>query len=79
MGDHRPRRRATNLQDGFSNHGSPNELSIQGVPVKGGDADRYEGTLPTPQCQGHRDNTGGGQLPPPTVPPVQHSGALEGY
>ena len=42
----------------------------------GGDVDRYVGPFISPECPGHRDYIGGGKNPPPTVPPVQHAGAL---
>ena len=75
---HGPRRSATNLQYGFYNQGGPEELSSQGVTGTGRDADGDDGTLPTLTCMGHRDHTGGGKPPPPTVPSVQYSGVLEG-
>ena len=76
---HGPRRRALSLQDGFPNHGGGEELSHRGVPGTGTDIDGDSGPLPTPACTVHRDHTEGGQLSPPTVPLVQHYGALEGY
>ena len=76
---HGPRRRALSLQDGFTNHGGGKELSRRRVSGTGNDADGDAGPLPTPACTGHCDHTEGGQLSPPTVPPVQHYGALEGY
>ena len=44
----------------------------------GGDKDGDSGPLLSPECIGYRDYTGGGQPPPPTVPPVRHDGALAG-
>ena len=44
----------------------------------GSDADSDAGPLYTQACPGNRDNTEGGQPPPPTVPPVKHTGALGG-
>ena len=78
LGNHGPRKRSTNLQDGFPNHGGPEELSRLGVSGMVSDADSDEGPLTTPECLGNRDHTVGWQTPPPTLPPVWHVGALEG-
>ena len=78
MVDHVPQRISTNLQDGFSNCGGPEELYSIGVSGTCCDVDSDEGKLPIPTCQVHYDHTGGGQPPPPTVPTVQHDSALEG-
>ena len=43
----------------------------------GGAADGDAGQMFSMACSGHRDYIGGGKAPPPTVPPVQHVGALE--
>ena len=43
----------------------------------GGEKDGSEGALYEQACLVHCDNTGGGKRPPPTVPPVQHGGAME--
>ena len=76
LGDHGPRRRSTNLQDGFPNCRGPEELSCQGLSGTGSNADGDAGPFPTRSCQVHRDHIGGGKPHPPTVPLVQHDGAL---
>ena len=44
----------------------------------GCNADIHESTLLAQACPGHRGDTGVGQPPPTTVPPVQPSGLQEG-
>ena len=78
LGDHAPRRRDTKLKNIFPNCGGGKELSCQGVSRTGSNSDRNAGPLPTTACPGHRDHTVGGKPTPPTVPPVQHPGALKG-
>ena len=64
------RRRATNLQDVFTNHRVPEGLSRRGVPGTGRNTEGEAVPLPTPSYVGHRDHTGGGKPPPPPTPPV---------
>ena len=45
----------------------------------GGKTDYNDITLPPSACQGHRDHDGRGKPTPLPVPPVRHSGSLEGY
>ena len=70
IGEHVPRRRSTNIQDGLSNRGPPEELSSQGMLGTGGNTDGDEGIIPPPTCQGHCDHNGGGKTPPYLVTPV---------
>ena len=65
------------LQDGFTNHGEAMSLSRKGVLGKGSNTDGHVGPLTTPSFLGTRDHPGGGQPTPPTLPLVQHAGALE--
>ena len=78
LGYHGPRWRSTNLQYGFPNCMGGKELSYRGVSGTVGDADGNASPFPTPACLEHRDHNRGGKPPPPTVPPLQNYGALEG-
>ena len=46
------------------------------MPRPSGDEEDDADPFPTPACPGHRGNSGGGKLPPPTVNLVQHYGPL---
>ena len=49
-----------------------------GMPGGVGNTSGDAGTLCAPACPRHRGDTGGGQPPPTTVPPVRPSGLQEG-
>ena len=57
LGDHSPRQRDKNIQDGFPNCGGPKELPRRGMSGMGRDPDGNMGQLSTPACTGYRDNT----------------------
>ena len=61
---------------GLPGQGRPAELPGGGMPRKSGDEDRDAGTFYAPACPGNRGHFGGGKYPPPTVPPMRHSGSL---
>ena len=46
------------------------------MPRTSGDKDGNAGTFYAPACPGHCGHFGGGKHPPPTVPPMRHTGPL---
>ena len=65
------------LQDGLPNRRRTVELHHQGIYGTGVTAYGDAGSFISLACPGYCNNIGGGKPPPPTVHPVQHSGALE--
>ena len=70
------RERDVYVPHGLPRKGRPAELPGGGMPRTSGDEDGDAGTFHALECPGHRGNFGGGKHPPPTVPPMQHSGPL---
>ena len=66
----------TYLQDGLPDHQGTAELPRRGVSGTGGNEKNDAGPFLPPACPGYRHHFGGGKPHPPTVPPMQHSGAL---
>ena len=71
-------RRAADVPDGLPEQGRAAELTSGGLPRSGRDKDGDADALFQPVCPGYRGHFGGGKPPPPTVPPMRHSGPMEG-
>ena len=71
-------RLAADVPDGLPDQGRAAELPSGGIPRTGRDEDRDADALFQPACPGYRDHFEGGKPPPPTVPPMQHAGPMEG-
>ena len=69
---------ALDLQDDLPGEGRPAELPDGGMPGPRGGEDDNVGALTAPACPRHCGYSGGGQLPPPTVRPMQHAGSPAG-
>ena len=78
LGSFGHRRRAADVLDGLPNQGRAAELPSGGLTSPGREEDGDADALFQPACPRYRDHFGGGKPPPPTVPPMQHSGPMEG-